>query len=146
MWLCVNSTTLLTSSVPWVLLSQSCFLYWQRGFAAVSSEAASSLRNSQLESVQQQNQQVHPEGRICDWSPRLSRPWFGFLDRSYCFSYCPEDAAAYDLSVAFPRSERASSRELPVPNFTVFVMWENGLCCYWHPAICENFCCRPIGR
>lgn len=31
------------------------------------------------------------------------------------------------FSVAFPMSEWASSRELSVPNFTVFVMWENGL-------------------
>lgn len=58
--------------------------------------------------------------------------------------YCPEDAAAYDL--AFPRSDWASARQLSVPNFTVCVMWENGLYYYWHPAICENFCCRPIGR
>lgn len=38
MWRCVSSTTLLTSSAPWVLLS--CFLSWQRVFAARGSCSA----------------------------------------------------------------------------------------------------------
>lgn len=38
MWRCVSSATLLTSSAPWVLLS--CFLSWQRVFAARGSRSA----------------------------------------------------------------------------------------------------------
>lgn len=47
------------------------------------------------------------------------------------------------FSVAFPRSEWVSSRELSVPNFTVFVMWENGLYYYWHPAIMRTSAVGP---
>lgn len=64
-----------------------------KGFCC-SRQLLSPWWGSQLEAAQQQQHQVHPEVRISACSPRMSRPWFGFPARSYCFSYCPEDADA----------------------------------------------------
>lgn len=62
-----------------------------KGFCC-SRQPLSPWWGSQLEAVQQQQHQVHPEVRISACSPGLSRPWFGFPAHSYCFSCCPEDA------------------------------------------------------
>lgn len=95
-----------------------------KGFCC-SRQPLSPWRGSQLEAVQQQQHQVHPEVRISACSPGLSRPWFGFPAHSYCFSCCPEDADTRCWFFFFLGLSEHPLEKLSVPDPAVCVMRGN---------------------